>query len=268
MIDFNGIYKDKEELVLPWSNKIIQNGYEVSQYVLMRDHRPLFVEEHYLKIISHMRILRMEIPMSYTPDLFYGVILKYCKKLPEPNGVLKLSFYELDPSNDIAYTIELIEPKVNDTIVMDLYNDFYIQEGKHRFVNTHFDRLYELSSRFAQDQEVDACFILNNNKQLTDSNLGSIFCIKDQIVSTPSLNSGTPDLVSRAKMIELINKDDKYELVEEENTPFALQKQDAVFLFSFKNGLIPVKQYRKKSYEVALCDYFENLFDQSISLVE
>ena len=223
MIDFNGTYYSKEELILEWTNSIIENGYVVSQYLLMSDARPLFVEEHYLKIIAQMRILRMEIPMSYTPDLFQGVLLKFCKKLGVNKGVLKLSFFEKGPSKEIAYSIESLEAPNSKELHMDLYNDFYIQEGKHRFVNTHFDRLYELSHRYALEQEVDGCFVLNSSKQLADSNLGTIFCIKDQVVSTPSLNSGTRDLVSRNKMMEWIKSDHSFELVEEDTNPFSLQ---------------------------------------------
>ncbi len=259
MIDFNGTYYTKEELIFPWTNSILQNGYSVSSYILMRNSRPLFVEEHYLKIIAQMRILKMEIPMTYTPDLFQGVLLKFCKKLDFKEGVLKLSFFELGNSNEIAYSIESFKVPESKTVQMDLYNDYYIQEGSHRFVNTHFDRLYELSSRFAKEQEVDGCFVLNSSKHLADSTMGTLFCLKDQTVFTPSLASGTRDLVSRIKMMQWIKSDQKYQLIEEDTTPFALQKQDAVFLYSFEKGVIPVKQYRKKTYQVELCSYFEEL---------
>lgn len=268
MIDFNGTYCEKEELVLPWSNSITINGYQVNQYILMRDARPLFVEDHYLKTIAQMRILRMKIPMTYTPELFFGVILKFCKKLSKKDGVLKLSFFELTSADDIAYLLEVDDSIDFKSVEMDLYNDFYIQEGKHRFVNTHFDRLYELSHRFALDQEVDGCFILNSSKKLADSNLGAIFCIKGDKISTPSLNSGTRDLVSRIKMIEWIKSEKSFDLIEEDLTPFALQKQDAVFLFSFRYGILPIKQYRKKSYDVILCTYFEELFKTNTTLVQ
>ncbi len=259
MIDFNGTYYKNEDFFLPWNNSISKRGYVVSSYLLMKNSRPLFVEEHYLKIMAQMRILRMKIPMTYTPELFQGVLLKYCKKLDFSEGVLKLSFFELDSVNEIAYSIESFKAPESKTAHMDLYNDYYIQEGVHRFVNTYFDRLYELSSRYAQEQEVDGCFILNNSKHLTDSNIGTIFCVKDQSVFTPSLASGTRDLVSRSKMMEWIKSDQKFNLVEEDTTPFALQKQDAVFLYSFEKGVVPVIQYRKKTYQVELCAYFEEL---------
>lgn len=259
MIDFNGTYYAKQELMLPWNNSILQNGYSVSSYILMRNSRPLFIEEHYLKLIAQMRILRMEIPMTYTPELFHGVLFKFCKKLDFNQGVLKLSFFEMGIYNEIAYSIESFKTPESRTVQMDLYNDYYIQEGSHRFVNTHFDRLYELSSRFAKEQEVDGCFVLNSSKQLADSTMGTLFCLKDQTVFTPSLASGTRDLVSRVKMIQWIISDQNYKLKEEDTTPFALQKQDAVFLYSFEKGVIPVKQYRKKTYQLELCSYFEEL---------
>jgi len=262
MIDFNGTYYDKEKLVLPWSTSLIHKGYQVSQYLLMKDYQPLFVEEHYLKVIAQMRILRMTIPMTYTPDLFHKVLLKYCNRCDVSDGVLRLSFFE-QAEHKIAYVIEFLEAKNIEAVQMDLYNDFYIQEGRHRFVTTHFNRLYELASRYAYDQEMDGCFILNSTKQLADSNLGTVFCVKDQKVVTPSLTSGTLDLVSRIKMMEWIKQDNKYEVVEEDHTPFYLQKMDAVFLYSFKYGIIPVRQYRKKQYQVALCSYFKELVEKS-----
>ena len=76
--------------------------------------RPLFWEEHYLRLMASMRILRMEIPLNFTPEqlLSDAVVLCLALKQPKFTGHIQFRVTKVDSPNNqnpIPSTIYAIE---------------------------------------------------------------------------------------------------------------------------------------------------------------
>ena len=54
--------------------------------------RPLFWEEHYLRLMASMRILRMEIPLNFTPEQLLSDAVVLCLALKQPKFTGHIQF--------------------------------------------------------------------------------------------------------------------------------------------------------------------------------
>ena len=74
MINYNGqLYSS--ETILSNSNRGFLYGDAVFETVKIVNSKILFLEDHYFRLMSAMRIVRMEIPMNFTMEYFEEQIL-------------------------------------------------------------------------------------------------------------------------------------------------------------------------------------------------
>lgn len=222
-----------------------------------------FWEDHYFRMMSSMRILRMEIPMSFAPEF----IEKECRDLISVNGlqdkavrikilVLRKPGGRYTPdTNDVDYYISLEELSgssfaLNDQgLEVDLYKDFYKQKGMLSNLKLSSAPLFTLASIYKKENELDECLILNDEKYLAEAISSNIFLLKGGKLLTPSLASGCLKGIVRKKVLE-IAKQMKLEVEEiDKLSPFDLQKSEEVFLTNSINGIQWVAKYKKKEFK-------------------
>ena len=74
MINYNGNFKD--HYFGDFTNRAFLYGDSVFETIKVVNNKIMFWEEHYLRLMSSMRILRINIPPFYTPDFFENQIIK------------------------------------------------------------------------------------------------------------------------------------------------------------------------------------------------
>src|SRR5690554_3497798 len=74
MINFNGQLITSTESEL-YNNRAFLFGDAVFETFKVSDNKILFFEDHYFRLMSSMRILRMEIPMNFTMEYIESQIL-------------------------------------------------------------------------------------------------------------------------------------------------------------------------------------------------
>ena len=67
MINVNGIIFEDSKAKLSTLNRGFAYGDAVFETLKINNNKPLFWESHYFRLMASMRILRMEIPMNFTP---------------------------------------------------------------------------------------------------------------------------------------------------------------------------------------------------------
>ena len=70
MINFNGAIVSGDSNLLT-HNRSFLYGDAVFETVKIVNSKILFLEDHYFRLMSSMRIVRMEIPMNYTMEFFF-----------------------------------------------------------------------------------------------------------------------------------------------------------------------------------------------------
>lgn len=220
-----------------------------------------FWEDHYFRLMSSMRIVRMEIPMSFSPEFLQEEMKKTLEanKLNEKAARVKLLCIrkaggKYTPyTHDIDYiiTAEEIhenEYKLNEVgLSIDLYKDFYVPKGLLSNIKSISAQLYTVASIYRKENDFDECILLNDDKHVVEAISSNLFMVKGEEVYTPPLASGCLKGIIRKKVIDILPSLN-IAVKEEVFSPFELQKADEVFLTNAINGVRWVKNYRKKNY--------------------
>lgn len=261
MLNFNGELLNNEVKFLDENNRGLRFGDAVSEELRVVNGDIYFLEEHYLRLMSSMRILRMEIPMHFTMEFMEEEILRTVSAQETIKNhrinymIFRNSGGKYAPAtHNVSYIVTseylkspffIIEDKVYE---VELFKDFYKSATLLSNLNTNNRILNVVGSIFAQENDYQDCLLLNEQKMVVEALNGNIFLVIGSTVKTPPLTDGCLNGILRKKLIDIILKLDGYELLEESISPFELQKADELFAANSIDGIIPITKYRKKIY--------------------
>ena len=261
-INYNGALIGAEGNILALHNRAFAYGDAVTDVSKYSYQQLLFWEEHYLRLMAGMRVLRMNIPMSFSMEYIEEEILKTIRS----NGLesqpvrVRISIFRKSgntytpTNNDIEYLIET-QPLSSAFYVLneepyevELFKDFYIQPDLLANIK-HTNRIVNvLGSIFAQENDYQNCILLNSQKNIAGALDGNIFLVNGNTLKTPALTDGAVNGITRKMLIKSLQKIGDYQVEETSISPFELQKADELFITNSLIGIQPVSQYRKKTY--------------------
>jgi branched-chain amino acid aminotransferase len=257
MVNFNGELLFEEHVSLSINNRGFLYGDSVFETMKVSKNKVVFAEDHYFRLMASMRMLRMKIPMEFTLEFMEEEILKTVKVQDQSeNYRVRLSVfrneggYYTPEQNAISYLIkaETLDILDKEEYKIDVFKDFYVYSGLLSTVKTNNKILNTLASIFAKENELDNCVLVNENKNVVEVANGNLFVVKGNMIKTPPLTDGCLKGVVRKKLIEILEKNADYTLVEESFSPFEIQKADEVFITNSIVGIQPVTHYKKKIF--------------------
>jgi len=223
--------------------------------------RLLFFEDHYRSLLAKMRMKRMPIGMQFTPEWLLAQITDRIN----PSETLDTSVIDVvvqwSGQGDVSVQIFSEVPRLLKQTVIDLYRDYYITPGIAQFPMTDFTALNYLASVYGLENEYDVCLLMNTQKELVQTHLGSFFCVMDQEIVTPELNSGLLINVWRTQAIKGFNEAG-LKVVEKPMSLFDLQKADGVFVLGPQTGFLAVDQFRKTAFDRSSCQHALDSWDK------
>ena len=260
MINFNGTIISEDATVLT-KNRAFLYGDAVFETVKIINNKILFLEDHYFRLMSAMRVVRMEIPMNFTMEFLEEQILS----IVENNQVIdsaraRITVYRNDggyylpQNNTVSYLIHAVglENKAytieNKRYEVDLYKDFYITKQLLSSVKTTNKIINITGSIYANENGLDNCLLLNDSKNVVEALQGNIFMLQGNKLITPPISEGCLNGVMRRQILGLAKKIENIEVVEGVISPFDLQKADELFITNVIKGIQPITQYRKKEF--------------------
>ncbi len=266
MINFNGDLRTENEFSLSSNNRAFKYGDGLFETIKVENRRVVFLEDHYFRLMSSMRMLRMEISMKFTLEFFEKEILRTIEANELIKSRVRFSVFRNDGGlylpEDYATSYIIETDKLSITLKtdyeVDLFKDHYVYSGMLSTLKTNNKILNVIASVYANENGLDNCILLNENKQVVEAINSNIFLVKNHQITTPSLSEGCLKGVVRKNIISLINKDTEYEILEAAISPFELQKADEVFLTNTIVGIQPVTKYRKKVYEISIATDLQN----------
>ncbi|HYD91806.1 MAG TPA: aminotransferase class IV, partial [Flavobacterium sp.] len=93
MINYNGTIVTQSTIALH-ENRGFLYGDAIFETLKVLDGKVLFLEDHYFRLMASMRIVRMEIPMSFTMEYMEEQVLLLTGILPAaPSYRARLSFF-------------------------------------------------------------------------------------------------------------------------------------------------------------------------------
>lgn len=263
MINTNGTLQETSAASLASHNRGFLYGDAVFETIKAVNGKLLFWEDHYFRLMASMRILRMEIPMSFTPDFLEQELLKTIDATGLSNNParVRITVYRagagkyLPESNEVGYHAfakALKQPfyTLPDTpYEVELYKDHYVNADILSTLKTTNKVLHVTGSLFAKENGYDNCLLINNKKNVVEALQGNLFLVKGTTIKTPPLEDGCLRGIIRKQLLSIIPQKKEYVLEESSISPFELQKADELFITNTIMGIRPVTKYRKKTYE-------------------
>ena len=260
MVNFNGIIVSEDGNNI-FDNRAFLYGDGVFETVKIVDNKILFLEDHYFRLMSGMRIVRMQIPMNFTMEFLEEQILAVAKANGcENSGRARITVYRnsggfyLPTDNKVSYLINAT-PLEHATYVfqksdyeVDLYKDFYVTKQLLSSVKTTNKLINITGSIFADENGLQNCLLLNDSKNVIEALQGNIFMLTGNKLVTPPVNDGCLNGVMRKQVLDLVRKNEKIEVEEVSISPFDLQKADELFITNVIMGIQAVTKYRKKEF--------------------
>ncbi len=261
MINFNGTLVPTTDSQLA-NNRGFLFGDGVFETVRVLEGKILFLEDHYFRLMSGMRIVRMQIPMDFTMEYLENQILStvqasncaarararitVCRGeggfyLPKTNSVDYL--IQAEPLDTTLYRIS------QDSYEVDLYKDFYVTQQLLSSVKTTNRLVNITASIYAHENGLQNCLLLNDSKNVIEATQGNLFLLSGNKLTTPPASDGCINGVMRKQLLAIARKIEGIEVLEESISPFDLQKADELFITNVIKGIQPITKYRKKEFK-------------------
>ena len=273
MINQNGDLRSKEDFSLSLDNRAFKYGDGIFDTLKYEDGTLGFLEDHYFRLMSSMRMLRMRIPMDFTLD-YYEKQIKLTLEANDLNqeGRVRVNVFRQSGglytplSNEINFIIEVTPlSKLSDKFIeIELFKDFPVASGLLSTIKTNNRMVNILGSIYAKENDFQNCILINEKKELVEALNANIFLIKGNEIITPSLDSGCINGIIRKKLIELLKKNQDFTVKELSISPFDLLKVNEVFLTNSINEIQSVDRYRKKKYTKGKTEEIKTLFDAEV----
>ncbi len=263
MVNSNGILLENTAASLSPHNRGFLYGDGVFETLKAVNGKLLFWEDHYFRLMASMRILRMEIPMNFTPDFLESELIKTIEAsgLSQSPARVRITVYRegsgtyLPEHNEVgfyAFVKALSSPfyTLSETpYEVELYKDHYVNADILSTLKTTNKVIHVTGSIFAQENGYDNCLLLNTKKTVVEALQGNLFLVKGNLIKTPPLEEGCLRGIIRKQLLTIIPQKKEYELQEAAISPFELQKADELFITNTIKGIQPITKYRKKTYQ-------------------
>lgn len=268
MININGNILEENKASLSITNRGFNYGDAVFETIRVYNKKVLFWEDHYFRLMASMRIMRMDIPMAFTPEFLETEILNLVEANQLQLGSCRVKLVVnrkegglyVPQDNDVDYMITMqqlesdIYQLLDEAYIVDLFKDFYITSGLLSTLKTNNRALNVIGSIYAKENGYDNCLLLNEKKSVVEALNSNLFLVKDNVVKTPPIVDGCLKGVMRKQIIEIIKLMPDYQIEEVSISPFELQKADELFLTNVITGIQPITQYRKKKFKSELAN--------------
>ena len=277
MINFNGTIVSQDTSLLT-QNRAFLYGDAVFETVKIVNSKILFLEDHYFRLMSSMRVVRMEIPMNFTMEYFEEQIVALAQaKLLANSARGRITVFRNDggyylPLNNTVSFLINVESLDNalysinqKEYVVDLYTDFYITKQLLSSIKTTNKIINITGSIFANENGLDNCLVLNDSKNVVEALQGNIFMLNGNTLITPPVSEGCLNGIMRKQILALARKIENIEVVEDKISPFDLQKADELFITNVIKGIQPITKYRKKEFTTAMTKVLVKKLNEFIS---
>lgn len=278
----NGEIQSIDDASLGLSNRGYNYGDGLFETLRVINSKIMFWEAHYFRLMSSMRILRMTIPMEFSPEYLEEKILELIKTNDLENASVRVKInihrnaggYYTPEDNSIGY---VISTKTLDTAFftlnegsyeVELFKDHYILSGMLSTIKSNNKLVNILAGVYAKENDFDNCFLINEKKSVLEVTNGNIFMLKGDEIKTPPLSDGCLNGIIRKQVIEILQKSEDYTIKEESISPFELQKADEIFFTNAIQGVRSITKYRKKSFTNTLAKSLVGKLNAKARLVE
>ena len=279
MVNYNGNIISETEISIAYNRSFLY-GDGIFETVKIVNGKILFFEDHYFRLMAAMRIMRMEIPMTFTMEYLEQQILETARvSQSDAAARARLTVYReqgglyLPQSKEVSFVITAesiqIAKYVNNTNTyeVDLYKDFFVPTHLLSTLKTTSKQINITGSIYAAENGLQSCLLLNEHKNIVEALSGNLFMVTGNQIVTPPLSDGCLNGIMRKQIISLLEKDTEYLFNVHSISPFDLQKADELFVTNVVSGVQSVSKYRKKEFQSTVALKLVNKLNEQLDLL-
>jgi len=275
MINFNGKITNLSDQLI--NNRAFLYGDAVFETLIIFNDKILFWEDHYFRLMSSMRIIRLDIPDKYTPEFLKENIIKIHNNISQTgNSRIRINIYrssggKYKPEKNTPFFIISCESINYNTYELnkghyevDLYKDYYLDNQLISSIKSNNKIINVVASIYASENGFDNCILLNKDKLVSEFINSNIFIIKDEKIYTPTLKSGCLNGVVRKNLFKILSSS-SFQLCEQDLSTFDITQSDEIFGTNIAQGIFSVTKFRKKNYDCSKTKKIITMLNDSIS---
>ncbi|MGB5981358.1 MAG: aminotransferase class IV [Nonlabens sp.] len=276
MIILNGSTVTKETALIPYNNRGTYYGDGVFETLRCFQGKPLLFEAHYFRLMSSMRILRMDIPDTFTPEYIEEQIksLLDANDLLEGHARIRMTVWRnqggfyTPADRGVQFVIEatLLEGGFSNVqnSEVELFKDHQICAGLLSNLKSTQKLVNILAGIYAEENDYQDMLLINQNKMVVESISGNLFLRSGNVIKTPPLADGCLNGIMREQVMAQLKMMLNYTVEEATITPFELQRADEMFTTNMIRGVQSIHKYRKKSFATACADELIEIFNDRL----
>ena len=185
MVNINGeIYPNDDAFISIFNTSLI-SGDLIFENLIVSSNKVLFYEEHYFNLLSSMRILKIKIPMSFTPEFLEEQLLSLYIKSGFVNEKILMRILicnnvasNINPTsvNYYIYDAHKIDYSINnfEKYTLDVFKDYFKNTGLLSNLTTNNQLIQRIGLRYCEENDFNDCVILNNSKTISESLKGKL----------------------------------------------------------------------------------------------
>ncbi len=260
-ICLNGEFFKSDQPVINSDNRAFKYGDALFETIHTNGTEPQFLELHINRLIKGMKVLKMNIPVSFKSEYFRRLIISILNKNRQLQGArIRLTVFR-NPgglygpaTNDISFIIES-SPLEYDKYMLnikgytvDIYQDILKPVNALSNLKSTNSLIYVMAGIYKNEKKLDESIILNEKQRITECTGSNIFIVKDMKFFTPGLSEGCLEGIMRYKVIQIVKS---FGYFINDNCSLTLQDlltADELFLTNVINGIRWVVAFRQKRY--------------------
>lgn len=264
MINLNGRSVENDQANISVQNRGFLYGDSVFETIRVINGKIIFWEDHYFRLMASMRIMRMEIPVNFSPEFIEEEIQCLIRENNLESSPARIRFtvyrkqggYYSPETLNIEYVI--LAEKLPDPFYLlkgepyevELFKDHFINSGLLSTIKSNNRAVNVLGGIYARENGYQNCLLLNENKTVVEALNGNVFLVKENKVKTPPLSEGALNGIVRKQILAILKSMPEVEVEEVAISPFELQKADEMFITNVIVGIQPITKFRKKEFGV------------------
>jgi len=259
MMNFNGDLVHPSTLLFHAYDRAFAYGDSVFETFRFSHAQIHFLEDHYFRLMSAMRIFRMKIPMHFTPEFFEEQVQRIIPSNSNQCFRVRLSVYRMgagryQPETNEVGWLAVAEPMEEEDYVLgkelslEVFKDHYKPVHLLSSFKNANSSLYVIAANWVKENGLDECFILNEKKQVCEAVSSNVFIVKEDELITPPLSSGCIKGVMRKQLLKWAPMLG-LKAVEKDLSPFDLLKAEEIWLSNSIQGIRAVKKYKLSEYQ-------------------
>jgi branched-chain amino acid aminotransferase len=264
LFNYNGKLLVAGTAFLDAGSRAFRYGDGLFETMLVEDQQIRLASYHFDRLAASMGFLRFHQPPDFTPERLIKESLELCNQ----NGHTRFSRVRLvvfrsqgdifDPAaSDPHYVIESwplpeIAPELSPQgLVIDVFPEGQKACGALANLKSNNYLLYLLAARYAGEQGLDDCLVLNSRETVADTAIANVFYFRAGRCYTPPLTDGGVAGVMRRHLLASMPRAG-FEVEERTVTFEDLLAADEVFLTNAIRGIRWVAAFREARYKNTL----------------